>query len=74
MGQVFWYTLEGRDEQGMATGGWDLHELRKIQDWQVRHALMGARGVSEVASVGGYAQEYQIDVDPNAMMGYDVNL
>ena len=74
LGQVFWYTLEGRDEQGMATGGWDLHELRKIQDWQVRHALMGAKGVSEVASVGGYAQEYQIDVDPNAMRGYDVNL
>ena len=74
LGQVFWYTLEGRDEQGQATGGWDLHELRSIQDWQVRYALLGARGVSEVASVGGFVQEYQIDVDPDAMRAYGVRL
>ena len=74
LGQVFWYTLEGRDEQDQATGGWDLHELRGIQDWQVRYALLGARGVSEVASVGGFVQEYQIDVDPDAMRAYGVRL
>ena len=74
LGQVFWYTLEGRDEDGNATGGWDLHELRSIQDWQVRYALLGARGVSEVASVGGFVQEYQVDVDPDAMRAYGVSI
>jgi Cu(I)/Ag(I) efflux system membrane protein CusA/SilA len=74
LGQVFWYTLEGRDESGEPTGGWDLHELRSIQDWQVRYSLLGAKGVSEVASVGGFVQEYQIDVDPDAMRAYGVSI
>lgn len=74
LGQVFWYTLEGRDEEGNPAGGWDLHELRTIQDWTVRYALMSADGVSEVASVGGFVQEYQIDVDPDAMRAYQVSL
>ncbi len=74
LGQVFWYTLEGQDENGHPTGGWDLHELRTIQDWYVRYALLSAGGVSEVASVGGHVQEYQIDVDPDAMRAYGVTL
>jgi len=74
LGQVFWYTLEGRDEQGRPTGGWDLEELRSIQDWYVRYALLSAEGVSEVASVGGFVREYQIDVDPDAMRAYGVGL
>jgi len=74
LGQVFWYTLEGQDKDGNPTGGWDLHELRTIQDWHVRYALLSAEGVSEVASVGGFVQEYQIDVDPDAMRAYDVKL
>ncbi|MGD8395510.1 MAG: efflux RND transporter permease subunit [Candidatus Eiseniibacteriota bacterium] len=74
LGQVFWYTLEGRDPDGHPTGGWDLHELRTIQDWYVRYALLGAGGVAEVASIGGFVQEYQIDVDPDAMRAYDVTL
>jgi len=74
LGQVFWYTLEGRDPEGNPTGGWDLHELRSIQDWTVRYALMSADGVSEVASVGGFVQEYQIDVDPDAMRAHGVRL
>ena len=74
LGQVFWYTLEGRDPEGHPTGGWDLHELRSIQDWTVRYALMAAEGVSEVASVGGFVQEYQIDVDPDAMRAWNVKL
>lgn len=74
LGQVFWYTLEGRDKAGNPTGGWDLHELRTIQDWQVRYALLSAKGVSEVSSVGGYVQEYQIDVDPDSMRAYGVTL
>lgn len=74
LGQIFWYTLEGRDKNGKPTGGWDLHELRSIQDWQVRYALLSADGVSEVASVGGFVQEYQVDVDPDAMRAYGVSL
>ncbi len=74
LGQVFWYTLEGRDRDGNPTGGWDLHELRSIQDWTVRYALQSADGVSEVASVGGFVQEYQIDVNPDAMRAHDVTL
>ena len=74
LGQVFWYTLEGRDEDGNPAGGWDLDELRSIQDWQVRYALLSAEGVSETASVGGFVKEYQIDVDPDAMRAYDVGL
>jgi len=74
LGQVFWYTLEGRDEQGDPTGGWDLQQLRSIQDWQVKYALMSARGVSEVASIGGFVKEYQVDVDPDAMRAQRVRL
>ena len=74
LGQVYWYTLEGVDPDGKAVGGWDLHELRTIQDWYVRYALMSVPGVSEVASVGGFVQEYQIDVDPDRMRYHDVQL
>ncbi|MGE4423070.1 MAG: efflux RND transporter permease subunit [Pseudodesulfovibrio sp.] len=74
LGQVFWYTLEGRDPDGNPTGGWDPDELRSIQDWYVRYALLGAEGVSETASVGGFVKEYQIDVDPDAMRAAGVTL
>ena len=74
LGQVFWYTLEGRDQDGNPTDGWSLEELRSVQDWYVRYGLMSAKGVSEVASVGGFEKEYQIDVDPDAMRHYGVTL
>ena len=74
LGQVFWYTLEGRDRDGALVGGWDLHELRSIQDWTVRFALQAVPGVSEVASVGGYVREYQVDVDPEAMLANGVTI
>ena len=74
LGQVYWYTLEGMDSEGKRVGGWDLHELRTIQDWYVRYALMAVPGVSEVASVGGFVQEYQIDVDPDRMRYRNVRL
>ncbi len=74
LGQVFWYTLEGRDPNGDPAGGWDLDELRSIQDWYVRYALLSAEGISEVASIGGFVREYQIDVDPDAMRAYGVGL
>ena len=74
LGQIFWYTLEGRDPQGQPTGGWDLEELRTIQDWQVRPKLRSAQGVSEAASVGGFVREYQVDADPYAMRAYGVTM
>ncbi|MDY0168147.1 MAG: efflux RND transporter permease subunit [Thermoguttaceae bacterium] len=75
LGQVFWYTLEGRDTAtGEPTGGWDLDELRSIQDWNVRYALQAAGGIAEVASVGGFVREYQVDVDPDAMRAFGVTL
>lgn len=74
LGQVFWYTLEGRDPEGNVTGGWDLHEIRSIQDYYVKLALSGVEGVAEVASVGGFVQEYQIDVNPEALKAYNIGI
>ncbi len=74
LGQIFWYTLEGRDAEGRTVGGWDPDELRSIQDWSVRYALQSVEGVSEVASVGGFVREYQVDVDPSAMRAHGVTL
>ncbi len=74
LGQIFWYTLEGRDKDGNVTGGWDLHELRSIQDYYVKYGLSSASGVSEVASIGGYVQEYQVDIDPEKMRQYNVSI
>ncbi|HCH65663.1 MAG TPA: acriflavine resistance protein B [Deltaproteobacteria bacterium] len=75
LGQVYWYTLEGRDpETGELVGGWDPDELRSVQDWTVRYALQAASGVSEVASVGGYVREVQVDVDPDALQAYGVSI
>ncbi|MCB1230026.1 MAG: efflux RND transporter permease subunit [Verrucomicrobiae bacterium] len=74
LGQVFWYTLEGRDENGRPAPGWTPQELRSIQDYQVRYALQSVSGVAEVASIGGFVREYQIDVDPDAMRAWGVTL
>ncbi len=74
LGQIFWYTLEGRDPDGNPAGGWNPEELRSVQDWYVRYALQGADGVAEVASIGGYVKEYQVDVDPDALRRYGVAL
>ncbi len=74
LGQVYWYTLEGRSPDGQLVGGWDLHELRSIQDWTVRYALQAVPGISEVASVGGHVREYQVEVDPQALLAHRVSL
>jgi Cu(I)/Ag(I) efflux system membrane protein CusA/SilA len=66
LGQIFWYTLEGE--------GFGLQELRSTQDWYVRYALQSVEGVSEVASIGGYVKEYQVDVNPDAMRAHGVML
>jgi copper/silver efflux system protein len=74
LGQVYWYTIEGRDPEGNPTGGWDLHEIRTVQDFYVKYGLNATEGVSEVASIGGFVQEYQIDVNPDALKAYDIPL
>lgn len=74
LGQVFWYTLEGRDKDGNPAGGWDPQELRSIQDFYIGYALSGAQGVAEVSPIGGFVKEYQIDVNPNALLNYDISL
>ena len=74
LGQIFWYTIEGQDAEGNLTGGWDLHEIRTVQDFYVKYALNAAEGVSEVASVGGFVREYQIDVNPDALKAYGIPL
>lgn len=62
------------DEKDLVLSEYNLGELRSIQDWYVRFQLNSARGVSEVASVGGFVKQYQIDVDPNKLLAYNVSL
>jgi copper/silver efflux system protein len=66
VGQIFWYTLES-DEIS-------LRDLRTLQDWFVRYQLNSVPGVAEVASVGGYVQQYQVEVDPNKLRSYSLPL
>ncbi len=66
VGQVYWYTVEGK--------GHDLGELRSLQDWFIRYQLNSVPGVAEVASVGGYVRQYQVDVDPVKLRAYNVTL
>jgi Cu(I)/Ag(I) efflux system membrane protein CusA/SilA len=74
LGQIYWYTLEGRDKQGNPNGGWDPHELRTIQDFYVKYSFTAVKGVAEVASIGGFVKEYQVDIDPNAMKAHGVTV
>jgi Cu(I)/Ag(I) efflux system membrane protein CusA/SilA len=75
LGQIFWYTLEGRDpETGRPNGGWDPQELRTIQDFYVKYGLSSAEGVSEVASIGGFIKEYQVDLNPDALKAFNVTI
>ena len=66
VGHVFWYTLEGK--------GYDLEQLRTLQDWFVRYQLNTVPGVAEVASIGGFVREYQVDLDPNRLFSYNVTV
>jgi Cu(I)/Ag(I) efflux system membrane protein CusA/SilA len=75
LGQIYWYTLEGRDPKtGEPNGGWDPQELRTIQDFYVKYGLSTAEGVAEVASVGGFIKEYQVDLNPEALKAYSVSV
>lgn len=64
VGQVFWYTVDGK--------GYDLGTLRSLQDWYLKLQLQSVPGVAEVASIGGFVRQYQIDVDPTKLYSYGV--
>src|SRR5512137_1713181 len=66
VGHVFWYTIEGK--------GYDLEQLRTLQDWFVRYQLNTVPGVAEVASIGGFVREYQIALDPNKRFSYKITV
>ncbi len=56
------------------SGSHDLAELRSIQDWYLRYELQTVPGVAEVASIGGFVKQYQVEVDPNKLLGYNIAL
>lgn len=75
LGQIYWYTLEGRNPAtGKPTGGWNAEELRTIQDYYIKYSLSAAEGVSEVASAGGFVKEYQVELNPDAMRAFNVSV
>ena len=75
LGQIFWYTLEGRNSKtGEPSGSWNPQELRTIQDFYVKYGLSAAEGVSEVASAGGFVKEYQVDLNPEALKAFGVSV
>jgi len=65
VGWVYEYVLDGGDK-------YDLQQLRSIQDWYLRYELMSVPGVAEVASIGGYVKQYQVEVDPNKLLAYNI--
>ncbi len=65
VGWVYEYTLDGGDK-------YDLQQLRSIQDWFLRYELMSVPGVAEVASIGGFVKQYQVEVDPNKLLAYNI--
>ncbi len=65
VGHVFWYTLQG--------DGYDLGELRAVQDWYMKFALQNVEGVSEVASFGGFQKQYQVSINPHKLVYYNIS-
>ena len=68
VGWVYEYVLE--DESGEL----DLSDLRSIQDWYLKYELTSVPGVAEVASIGGFVKQYQVEVDPNKLTAYGIPL
>ena len=62
------------DGKKLIHSNYDLGDLRSLQDWYIRYQLNAVKGVSEVAGVGGFVKQYQIDIDPNVLLAYDVKL
>jgi copper/silver efflux system protein len=68
VGWIYEYALVDK------TGQHDLSQLRSIQDWYLRYELTSVEGVSEVASVGGFVKQYQVEIDPNKLLAYNIPL
>ncbi|RJP70276.1 MAG: efflux RND transporter permease subunit [Ignavibacteriales bacterium] len=66
VGHVYWYTVEGK--------GIDLGTLRAVQDWYIRYKLSSVEGVAEVASIGGFVRQYQVNVSPNDLRAYNLTI
>lgn len=66
VGHVYWYTVEGKN--------YDLATLRSIQDWYIRYKLSSVEGVAEVASIGGFVKQYQVDVNPTDLRAYNLTV
>jgi copper/silver efflux system protein len=66
VGHVFWYTVEGKN--------YNLATLRSIQDWYLRNKLVSVEGVAEIASIGGFVKQYQVDIDPNKLRAYNATI
>jgi len=66
VGHVFWYTVESKNH--------NLGDLRSIQDWYIRYKLSSVEGVAEIASIGGYVKQYQVDIDPNKLRAYNLSI
>lgn len=74
LGQIYWYTLEGQDEDGKPAGSWDLHTLRSLQDYRVRYALQELPGVAEVAAIGGHVKALVVEPDVARLRAYGIGL
>jgi copper/silver efflux system protein len=66
VGHILWYTLDAK--------GYDLGELRALQDWYIKYGLQTIKGVSEVASFGGFQKQYQVNIDPHKLSYYNISL
>jgi len=64
VGHIFWYVLDAP--------GFDLGELRALQDWYIRYGLQTVKGVAEVASFGGFQKQYQVNIDPHKLKYYNI--
>lgn len=76
VGHIFWYTVENTSDtnQRQHATKHDLAELRAIQDWYIRYQLSSVEGVAEVASIGGFVRQYQVDIDPMRLRAYNLSI
>lgn len=68
VGWVYEYVLKD------TTGQYDLQQMRSVQDWYLRYELTSVPGVSEVASIGGFVKQYQVEIDPNRLLAYNLSI
>lgn len=74
VGHIFWYTVENTHIHANQAPKLDLAELRAVQDWYIRYQLAAVEGVAEVASIGGFVRQYQVNVDPMRLRAYNLSM